>query len=112
LTPGTKPAKNNTRRGWFDRVFAQRETVGGPFLQLYLALSQTQPGRFGVSVSKRICPSAASRNYCKRTLRAWYRQHSEALAQRDLVVRVRRNYGRREFIAVKEEFAKLLRRLG
>jgi ribonuclease P protein component len=112
LTPGKKPGKNNARRGWFDRVFAQRETVGGPYLQLYLALSEAQPGRFGVSVSKRICPSAAARNYCKRTLRTWYGQHSEALAKRDLVVRVRRNYGRRDFAVVREEFAKLMRRLG
>ena len=93
-------------------MFAQRVAVGGPYLQLNLALNSTQPGRFGISVSKRVCPSAVARNYCKRTLRAWYRQHCGVLGKNDLVIRVRRRYGRQEFASVREELAKLLRRLG
>jgi ribonuclease P protein component len=64
-----------------------------------------------VSVSKRVCPSAVSRNYCKRTLRAWYAHHRTSLGKNDVVIRVKRGYDRREFSLVSEELAKLLRRI-
>lgn len=111
MTAIVKPGRNDTRRGWFDGVFARREALGGRFLQLNLAPGSEGRERFGISVSKRVCATAVSRNYCKRTLRAWYRQHCGDLRNHDLVIRVRRSYGRREFVQVSEELAKLMQRL-
>ena len=111
MTPSEKPAQKNTQRGWFDRVFERRNTVGGRYLQLHLAPSGDKAASLGISVSKRICPSAVSRNYCKRMLRDWYRQHSAAFGNNDLVVRVKRRYDRRDYLMVSEELAKLLKRV-
>lgn len=112
MTAAENPGQKKSQRGWFDRVFARRVSVGGRYLQLYLAPSGAEPGCFGISVSKRVCRSAVSRNYCKRMLRAWYRQHGGDFDKNDLVIRVRRSYGRREIALVSEELAKLLRRFG
>jgi ribonuclease P protein component len=111
LTATDKQGRKQSHCGWFDRVFARHESVSGRFLELYLAPSDAETPCFGISVSKRVCPTAVSRNYCKRILRAWFRQHGRIFKHNDLVIRVRRRYGRREMLMVSEELAKLVRRL-
>jgi ribonuclease P protein component len=111
LTGPSKAQKRQTARGWFDRVFVQRKSQSGHFLQLYLGKTDRPTGSFGVSVSKRVCPSAVSRNYVKRILRAWYQTHQTLLGGQDLVVRVRRYYDRRDFSRVSRELNRLLGRL-
>ena len=111
MTALGKAAKKQAARGWFDRVFVQRKSYSGRFSQLYLGNTDRPAGSFGVSVSKRICPSAVSRNYAKRVLRAWYQSHRAQFEGQDVVIRVRREYDAREFAAVQQELNKLLSRV-
>ena len=104
-------AQKQAARGRFGRVFDQRKSYSGRFLQLYLGITDQPAGSFGVSVSKRICPSAVSRNYVKRVLRAWYRAHVERLQGHDVIIRVRRRYGRRDFALISHELHQLLSRV-
>ena len=106
-----KAAQKRAARGWFDRVFVQRQFLSGRFFQLYLGATDQGAGSFGVSVSKRICPSAVSRNYVKRLLRDWYRAHIAQLQRYDIVIRVRRSHDRRDFAAARHELDKLLSRV-
>jgi ribonuclease P protein component len=110
LTAPGKAQKKQTARGWFDRVFVQRKSQSGHFLQLYLGKTDRPAGSLGISVSKRICPSAVSRNYAKRILRAWYQSHGPLLHGQDVVIRVRRYYDQRDFSRVSRELDKLIGR--
>jgi ribonuclease P protein component len=110
LTAPGKIRQKQAARGWFDRVFIQRKSYSGHFLQLHVGNTDQSAGSFGVSVSKRICPSSVSRNYVKRVLRAWYRAHRPLLRGQDLVIRVRRKHDRRDFPRVSRELDKLLSR--
>lgn len=107
-----KAAQKRAARGWFDRVFVQRKSLSGRFLQLYLGTTSQSAGSFGVSVSKRVCPSAVSRNYVKRVLRQWYHDHAAQLRGHDVVIRVRLGHDRRDFAAVRQELQKFLSRVG
>lgn len=109
--PG-KARQKQTARGWFDRVFVQRKSYSGRFVQLYLGDAKQPVGSFGVSVSKRISPSAASRNYTKRVLRAWYGANRRLLQNHDIVIRIRCHWGREDFAKLNQELNKFLRRFG
>lgn len=111
LTPTVKPGPKHSHHGWFDRVFERRAAAGGRYVQLFVAPRAGASACFGISVSKRVCPLAASRNYCKRVLRAWYGQYRADFEASDIVIRVRRSYSRREFPMVYEELLKLSRRI-
>ena len=50
--------------------------------------------RLGLVVSKKVAKRANRRNYMKRTLREWFRLNRHRLDSSDLVVRVRRPFGK------------------
>ena len=111
MTAPGKTRQKQAARGWFDLVFVQRKSYSGHFLQLYLGNTDQPASSFGVSVSKRICPSSVSRNYVKRVLRAWYQAHRQLLQGQDVVIRVRRKPDRRDFPRISRELDKLLSRV-
>jgi ribonuclease P protein component len=73
----------------FDRVI-HSESVLDEYYKVFFAQNQENHARLGIIASKKTLPSAADRNYVKRTIREAFRQHDIKAFKLDMVVMVRR----------------------
>ncbi len=64
--------------------------------------------RLGVSVSKRIIPSAVGRNNIKRLIRECFRHHARQGAANDVVVRLRRPLTQQDRAAARSLLSEML----
>ena len=80
----------------FSSVFALRRLKSRPDIQLWHKPNGLGHPRLGLVVAKKTARRANRRNYMKRTLREWFRLNRHRLDSNDLVVRVRRPFGKAE----------------
>ena len=90
----------------FSSVFALKRQRARTLVQVFCAESGMP--RLGLVVGKKTARRANRRNYMKRVLREWFRLHRHALPPQDVVVRVRRPFGREDAARVRAELAELL----
>ena len=77
------------RREGFSRILRKR-ALTNVWFAVHSELNLTGHARLGMSVSKRITPSSAQRNYIKRLIREHFRQCARKGNAVDLVVRLRK----------------------
>lgn len=74
----------------FSSVFAFKQSRSLSFIQiLYSADNHLGHARLGLIVAKKVAKRAHCRNYMKRSIREWFRQHKQDLPSVDFIVRVR-----------------------
>ncbi|MFS8972999.1 ribonuclease P protein component [Cupriavidus necator] len=86
-----------TKTDEFSSVFALRPRRRSPHFVLYVRPNDRPEGRLGVVVGKKFAPRAAERNLVKRMARELFRQRREALAGRDVLLRLQAKFPRAEF---------------
>jgi ribonuclease P protein component len=96
-----------TRREGFSRILQQRAQIS-----IWFAL-HSQPNaepcaRLGISVSKRIVPSAVNRNRIKRLIRESFRVRENTGVTRDIVVRLRKPLGKQDKTQARTVLAEML----
>lgn len=80
----------------FSSVFAFKKSRSRSFIQiLYSADNHLGYARLGLVVSKKVAKRANRRNYMKRSIREWFRQHKQDLPSIDFIVRVRVPFDKR-----------------
>ncbi len=91
---GGSPAKCSLRRSDFRRITRQSPRVVTDYF-LVFSIQRVNPGgpRLGITVTRRV-GNAVRRNRIKRLVREWFRQRSQRLWGRDLVVIARRDIPR------------------
>lgn len=75
---------------------------------LYARSSNLECSRLGIIVSKRIEPKASSRNFAKRLIRETFRRKVPQQCAIDIVVRVRRKFGRQFAQDISESLTRLM----
>jgi ribonuclease P protein component len=83
------------RRDGFSRVLQQRANTVDWFA-VYWEESKSSHARLGVTVSKRIVPTAVGRNRIKRMVRERFRNVAHRGLARDIVIRLRRRLSKAE----------------
>jgi ribonuclease P protein component len=81
-----RPGSRLRTRSEFDRVFAKPTRVGDRWFTVLARANNGQPGRLGLTVSKRVDKRAVQRNRLKRLIRESFRRHQRQLDGLDLVV--------------------------
>ena len=95
----------------FSSVFALRNQRSRSLLQvLQSADNGLGHARLGLVVSKKAAKRANRRNYMKRVIREWFRQHRETLPPHDFIVRVRQRFDRSHAVEVRQQLADLMQR--
>lgn len=84
-----------TRREGFSRILQQRAQTSNWFA-LHSQPNAESCARLGISVSKRIVPSAVKRNSIKRLIRESFRVRVDTEVARDIVVRLRKPLGKQD----------------
>lgn len=97
--------------GAFERVFASGRRYDGRFLQLIAVRAREAPGRVGYVIGGKSMRLAVDRNRLRRRLRERVRAARPALAEWDVIVRVRRPIRRDEIAAAVDEATLLIGRL-
>ena len=88
---GGTPAKRSLRRSDFQRITRQsRRVVTDYFLVFAEQRGDRGAPRLGITVTRRV-GNAVRRNRIKRLVREWFRQRSDRLEGRDLVVIAKRD---------------------
>lgn len=83
------------RRVGFSRVLQQKaHTID--WFAVYWEESRLSHARLGISVSKRIVPTAVGRNRIKRLIRERFRNVAHQALARDIVIRLRRRLSKAE----------------
>ena len=95
----------------FDRIFRQGRRVALPSLALHW-LSDGQPARLGLAVSRKVDPHAVGRNRIKRVLRDDFRHLRATLADGAYVCVARAPAAAATPTALREALRQLLRRAG
>ncbi|HQN64875.1 MAG TPA: ribonuclease P protein component [Methylophilus sp.] len=95
----------------FSSVFSFKKRQSANFLVIHYRLNHLSVPRVGLTVSKRVANLAVDRNYMRRVLREVCRQAFELPTPLDYVIQVRKRFGRKEFLAVKEELLMLLAKI-
>jgi ribonuclease P protein component len=62
----------------------------------------------GVSVSKRIVPSAVKRNSIKRLIRESFRLRTKSEVGRDIVIRLRKPLGKQDRVLARDNLVEML----
>lgn len=97
--------------GAFERVFASGRRFDGRYLQLIAVRASGAPGRVGYVIGRKSMRLAVDRNRLRRRLRERVRAARPALADWDVIVRVRRAIRRDEIAAAVDEATLLIGRL-
>lgn len=93
----------------FSAVFALRQQRSRSLLQvLQTADNALGHARLGLVVGKKAAKRANRRNYMKRVIREWFRQHKTQLPARDFVVRVRVAFDRNSAALARQQLAELM----
>jgi ribonuclease P protein component len=89
--------------GAFTSVFSYRCVVRSEHFSVFAKPNLSQSSRLGITVGKRVAARAVDRNYIKRTLREMFRLHAVEFYGMDIVVQLRRAYGRGSYISISKE---------
>lgn len=100
-----------TKTDEFSSVFDFRRRVSAEHLVIHFRPNQLGHARLGLVTSKKVAKTAVSRNYMRRVLRAFFRTHQSSLPACDLVISVRKKFGRADFIILQQQFNYLRQRL-
>ncbi|MDK4679507.1 ribonuclease P protein component [Kingella negevensis] len=93
----------------FSSVFALRKQRSRSFLQvLQSADNALGHARLGLVVSKKAAKRANRRNFMKRVIRDWFRQHKHRLPPHDYVVRVRMAFDQETVAQARQQLAELM----
>ena len=76
--------------GTFDALFARGRRTQGRWIELVVAPAERAPGRAGLVVGRKALARAVDRNYLKRRVREALRSARPAIADYDLIVRLKR----------------------
>ena len=95
----------------FDRVFAEGRRTASPLLSLHL-LSDQQPARLGLAVSRKVDPHAVGRNRIKRVMRDRFRHLRSEMAPGAYVLVARVGAGKADNDALRAAFHQVLQRAG
>ncbi|MDH2917085.1 MAG: ribonuclease P protein component [Gallionella sp.] len=96
-----------TRREGFSRILQQRAHTSNWFA-LHSQPNAESCARLGVSVSKRIVPSAVKRNSVKRLIRESFRLRTKSEVARDIVIRLRKPLGKQDRVLARAVLAEML----
>jgi ribonuclease P protein component len=96
-----------TRREGFSRILQQRAQTADWFA-LHSQPNAESCARLGISVSKRIVPSAVNRNRIKRLVREVFRVRKNTGIARDIVVRLRKPLGEQDKTQARVVLAEML----
>lgn len=78
-----------TRREGFSRIL-RSQAQSNSWFSVHSEPSTKENARIGITVSKRVAPSAVLRNRIKRQIRETFRLFGDARVDRDIVVRLRK----------------------
>lgn len=92
-------------------VFNLKNQVNGNFIRIRFKQNSLLTGRIAVIVSKKIVRYAVERNYCKRVVREYFRTNQYQLQHLDLIVQIRSNFQKKQFVFVLQELDFLLSKL-
>ncbi len=95
----------------FSSVFNFRKRISGHYLIVYYRYNQITHPRLGLIASKKVASLAVQRNYMRRVLRELFRSQQSKLGNVDIVIRIQKSFGRREYLAIEQEFDTLMARL-
>ncbi|MEO6227110.1 MAG: ribonuclease P protein component [Thermomonas sp.] len=117
-SPTLKPAKVGFQRlarvrakSEFDRVFAEGQRTASPLLSLHV-LTDQQPARLGLAVSRKVDPDAVGRNRIKRVMRDRFRHLRSELAPGAYVLVARVPAGKADNATLRAAFHQVLQRAG
>ena len=96
----------------FSSVFALRCQKSRGYLQVFQAYNTLDFPRLGLVVAKKVAKRANRRNYMKRVLREWFRQHKHELAAVDIIIRVRQPFRHSDYAVVINNLQQLLSAAG
>ncbi len=97
----------------FGEAFAQKRSVVGHYMVLWLRTGGESALRLGVVTSKKVSNRAVDRNLARRRLREIFRQHrSELFGQVDIVIIARHNLLSASYQEVECEFLRLAEKAG
>lgn len=98
------------RRDGFSRVLQQRaHTID--WFAVYWEESKSSHARLGVTVSKRIIPTAVGRNRIKRMVRERFRNVAHQGLARDIVIRLRRRLSKAEQPAARKVLDSIMKNI-
>ncbi len=100
-----------TKTDEYSSVFRLRCSVFSPHFQVYGKANGLGRARIGLVVGKKVAHRAVSRNYMKRTLREFFRLTRSNYSSLDMVVLVRKRFGRSERQDVLGELASIIHKL-
>ncbi|MCO6504398.1 MAG: ribonuclease P protein component [Snodgrassella sp.] len=92
----------------FSSVFALRCQKSRGCLQIFQARNTLGFPRLGLIVAKKVAKRANRRNYMKRVLREWFRQHKHEMLAVDVIIRVRQPFTRTDYRVVVNNLQQLL----
>jgi len=95
----------------FSSVFSFRKRISGHFLAVHYQHNQLGWPRLGLIVAKKVARHAVDRNYMRRVLRECFRKNQHQLKSLDIVIRIQRSFSHNDFVAVEQEFSKLMTKL-
>lgn len=84
----------------FSSVFALRCQKSLDRLQIFQVRNTLGFPRLGLIVAKKVAKRANRRNYMKRVLREWFRQHRHEMPAVDIIIRVRQPFTHADYNAV------------
>lgn len=97
----------------FGEAFAQKNSVVGRFMVIWLRTGTDAALRLGVVTSKKVSNRAVDRNRARRCLREIFRQHRPELSGPfDVVIIARRNILSASGTEIEADFLRLARRAG
>lgn len=95
----------------FSSVFDFRRRISSEYLVLHFRPNQSGYARLGLVTSKKVAKTAVARNYMRRVLRSFFLAQLSTMRACDLVVQVRKKFGRAEFSSVQQQFNQLTEKL-
>jgi ribonuclease P protein component len=96
-----------TRREGFSRILQHRAHTSNWF-NLHSQVNYANCSRLGVSVSKRIVPSAVKRNSIKRLIRESFRLRTKSEVGRDIVIRLRKPLSKQDRVLARANLVEML----
>jgi len=95
----------------FSSVFILRKLIRSEYINIYYKKNELGYSRLGLIVSKKIHKRAVRRNYMKRLLREYFRQHQLGTIGFDIVIKVVKYYNSEQYQAMVGELDNLTRRV-
>ena len=98
-------------RGAFGPILGASRKLRGRLVVLHVASGTTGVSRLGVALTRRLVPSACSRNSVKRVAREIFRRHPVKLMALDCVVALRERFAPEQMEPLRAELVQLFDQL-